>query len=465
MSAVRRSVSGALCAASLLMTPARVAADDALPRYRLKVGQELTYSLKSGSSFGEGSKAEPYGSDDEWHVWVVRQNADGSWRLLLRESRSLWYGRDKKVQDGGQTLDYCDFFPDGRHVEPALFGYSPDKGLDPGRVLPRLPVDADAAARGWEGTFAADEARTRYTAEDARPAAGKPWIFTGVRETPLDKVYLLASRTKYTYDPGRGVIGKATETTSRGWEGRKNTVSIELREVKQADAAATAQLAAEVDRYFAATEVYDDLTSQAESSTDAAALYAKAEAAIRDVRGKLTLPLFRERVDAILKDHGFLAKIFVESAADRAAMLGKPSPDWETKDFQGNTRALKDYRGKVVVLDFWGRGCGWCMRSLPQVARLAEDFKGEPVAVLGMSLDSKEEDARFVIKKMGLSYPVLKAKDLRKTFCPHGVPVMIILDAKGVIRDYQCGYQPTLHAAASASIRKLLAESGATTRR
>jgi peroxiredoxin len=154
-----------------------------------------------------------------------------------------------------------------------------------------------------------------------------------------------------------------------------------------------------------------------------------------------------------------MAKFYADAAADRVAQLGKPSPEWETKDFDGKPRGLKDYRGKVVVLDFWYRHCGWCIRAMPQVARLADDFKGEPVAVLGMNIDRSEEDARFVIEKMGLRYPMLKARGLHENYHMHGYPTMIILDGKGTVRDVHVGYQPTLHDEVSKTIRKLLAES------
>jgi thiol-disulfide isomerase/thioredoxin len=464
MSVIRRCAFGAICAAVLLQASARAAGDDALPRYRLRVGQELTYTLKSESAFGEGAKAVPYGSDDEWRVRVLRQNPDGSWRLLLHESQSFWQGRDKKVQRGEQALDYCDLFPDGQHVAPALFGYSA-RGLDPTRVFPRLPADVAAAAAGWEGTYAADDARTRYTLDQPAPAPGTIRTFLGVRETPLDKIHLLSSRASYTYDPDRGLVVKAAETNSLARERKKITVTIELRGVRECDAAETARLDAEAERYFAAAKLYDDLTAQAESSTNPKELFTKAEAALKDVRGKLTLPVFLERVDYMLKWHDFLAKNAAESFADTMSMLGKPSPDWETKDFQGNTHTLKEFRGKVVVLDFWGRGCGWCMRALPQVARLADDFKGEPVVVLGMSVDRLEEDARLVIEKMQIGYPVLKARELLERYHLHGMPVLIVLDAKGVVRRIHNGYQPTLHDDVAKLIRKLLAENDSATRR
>jgi peroxiredoxin len=457
MSLTLRRTFGAVCITCLLL-PVVQGAGDELPRYRLKVGQELTYHLSSTSEVGSDDKAQSYGSDADWNVRVLRLNPDGSWRLLLHRTQSSWSGQDKTVRPGYASLGYCDLFPDGRNVVPALAGIGPDNGmdLDPASVFPRLPVDDAAAAKGWEGRHEPEETRTHYTREDKESRPGSTWVFTGVLETPFDKVYLRSSRTTYTYDLNRGLVAKGAGATFRGVA--KSTTLLELRGIKENSAAAMTQLDAETDRYFAAAKVYNDLTDRAENAADAKELCAKAEAAIRGVRDRLTLSLLQDRVDVTLKGHEFWAKYYAEAAANRSVMLGKPSPDWQTTDFDGKTRSLMDYRSKVVVLDFWYRGCGWCIRAMPQVARLAEDFKSEPVAVLGMNIDSREEDARFVIEKMGLRYPILRARGLHEKYHMNGYPTMIVLDGKGVIRNVHFGYQPTLHDEVSETIRKLLAE-------
>jgi hypothetical protein len=271
MSVTFRRTCGALCVTAVLLPAARAAADE-LPRYRLKVGQELTYRQSSESKFVNDGKPEPYGSETEWHVWVLRQNADGSWRLLFRQSHSSWSGADKKVRPGYASLGYCDLFPDGRNVVPAPAGVGPDNGmdLDPASLFPRLPDDGADAAKGWEGWHEFDEARTRYARGEKASRPGSAWAFTGVRETPLDKVYLRSSQATYTYNPGRGLVVKSAGTTSRGGVGVNTaTTGLELREVKQGGASAATQLAAEAERYFAAAKIYDDQTDRAENAADA----------------------------------------------------------------------------------------------------------------------------------------------------------------------------------------------------
>jgi peroxiredoxin len=128
------------------------------------------------------------------------------------------------------------------------------------------------------------------------------------------------------------------------------------------------------------------------------------------------------------------------------------------KDLDGKAHALTDYKGKVVVLDFWYRGCGWCMRAMPQVNQLAEDFKGQPVAVLGMCTDRDEKDARLVADKMKLTYPVLRAEGVPDKYKVQGFPTLVVIDQKGEVRDVHVGYSPALRDEVAKVIRGLLAK-------
>ncbi len=58
-----------------------------------------------------------------------------------------------------------------------------------------------------------------------------------------------------------------------------------------------------------------------------------------------------------------------EQAVTWDEIVGHAAREWELKDLEGRPHALKDYRGKIVVLDFWYRNCIWCVRAMPQVLR------------------------------------------------------------------------------------------------
>jgi thiol-disulfide isomerase/thioredoxin len=151
-----------------------------------------------------------------------------------------------------------------------------------------------------------------------------------------------------------------------------------------------------------------------------------------------------------------MASYYMKQAEDRAAVVGKPAAEWEAKDLQGKSHALNDFHGKVVLLDFWYRGCGWCMRAMPQIIQLADEFKDQPVAILGMNTDQNEKDAQFVVDAMKLNYPVLKAHGIPEKYKVQGFPTLVIIDPNGKVADLHVGYSPTLREDVGAIVKSLL---------
>jgi len=128
----------------------------------------------------------------------------------------------------------------------------------------------------------------------------------------------------------------------------------------------------------------------------------------------------------------------------KASILNKPAADWSTTDLDGNRHSLAGHRGKVIVLDFWYRGCGWCIKAMPQIKEVTEHFRDRPVVVLGMNTDRKEADARFVAKSLKLNYATLKAAGLPEKYGVQAFPTLIIIDQEGIVRDRHVGYSPNL---------------------
>ena len=93
---------------------------------------------------------------------------------------------------------------------------------------------------------------------------------------------------------------------------------------------------------------------------------------------------------------------------------------------------------------------------MPQMKQVADHFKDKPVVVFGMNTDRKEEDAKFVVEKMGLNYRSLKAAGLPEKYKVQGFPTLLIIDPKGVVRDIHVGYSPTLKKEVVRSVERLL---------
>ena len=119
--------------------------------------------------------------------------------------------------------------------------------------------------------------------------------------------------------------------------------------------------------------------------------------------------------------------------------------------------SLTDYRGKLVILDFWYRGCPWCIRAMPSLNEFAKKYQGKPVAVIGMNVDRDTADMRFVVDKLRLGYTNVLARGEEKMYRVQGFPTLYVIDAKGVIRDIHVGYSPDSDVKLTATVEKLLA--------
>jgi thiol-disulfide isomerase/thioredoxin len=170
----------------------------------------------------------------------------------------------------------------------------------------------------------------------------------------------------------------------------------------------------------------------------------------------VTLAVLREQLDQKIKNYLNVARMVMAEAGSLAALVVKPAAAWKPKDLDGKEHSLEGYRGKVVVLDFWYRGCGWRVRAMPQLVGLAVDFKNQPVAVLGMTIDDDEKNALFVVEKKKLNYPNLKARGIPKLYQVSVYPTLILIDPEGNVAEIHRGYSPTLRKDVGASIRRLL---------
>jgi thiol-disulfide isomerase/thioredoxin len=217
--------------------------------------------------------------------------------------------------------------------------------------------------------------------------------------------------------------------------------------------------ATDAERYFRAQAACDKLTEgRAGSVAQTKANLAKAEKVLKEAQAAIEQADLKKQIETRLQQHRQAVEYHLQDAERRAAVLGKPAFEFATTDLDGKKVALKDCRGKVVILDFWYRGCGWCIRAMPQVKEVAAHFKGRPVVVFGMNTDPKLEDAKFVVGKMKLNYATLKAEGLPEKFKVQGFPTLLIIDQKGVVRDLHVGYTPTLKEEVVRSVEKLLAE-------
>src|SRR5207247_1422817 len=159
---------------------------------------------------------------------------------------------------------------------------------------------------------------------------------------PLDTACGVAIKAVITWDVEQG-LPEAVQMEAAYADKRRERGTMKLGEVKAHDPAWCREFAADAERYFAAEASYHrTLTRQGGAAAEVKAALEKAEADLKAARPGLERPEFRQQLDKLLADHEQQAHFVVEEAERRAAILGKPSPEWSTTDLEGKPHSLKE---------------------------------------------------------------------------------------------------------------------------
>jgi cytochrome c biogenesis protein CcmG/thiol:disulfide interchange protein DsbE len=120
-------------------------------------------------------------------------------------------------------------------------------------------------------------------------------------------------------------------------------------------------------------------------------------------------------------------------AALQPAARRKPAPEFALQDSSGKTVSLKDYRGKVVLLDFWATWCHGCKLEIPWFAEFSRKYGNKGVAVVGVSLDSDGwKVVSPFLKAEHIPYQVVLGNDtVAKSYGIENMPDTFLIDREG----------------------------------
>jgi len=119
------------------------------------------------------------------------------------------------------------------------------------------------------------------------------------------------------------------------------------------------------------------------------------------------------------------------------------APEWELKDVDGKAVKWSDFKGKVVILDFWATWCPPCRAEIPGFVELQEQYGEKGLVVVGVSLDEQGPGVvKPFMKKFEVNYPVVMgdAKIVQAFGGIPGLPTTFVMDRKGNVVAAHVGY-------------------------
>jgi thiol-disulfide isomerase/thioredoxin len=119
------------------------------------------------------------------------------------------------------------------------------------------------------------------------------------------------------------------------------------------------------------------------------------------------------------------------------------APDWQLTDLNGKPVKLSDFRGKVVLLDFWATWCAPCRIEIPHFVELQKQYGNKGLTVIGVSLDEQgPQVVKEFAKRFGVTYPIVIGNE--KAVEAYGgidaIPTTFVIDRQGRIVSRHMGY-------------------------
>jgi len=153
---------------------------------------------------------------------------------------------------------------------------------------------------------------------------------------------------------------------------------------------------------------------------------------------------------------GFLAL----SATASSSLTGQEAPDFALKSATGENLRLSEYRGDVVMINFWATWCGPCRQEMPLLDDLYSRYERVGFKLLGVNIDDDSRRAMQMVEELGVTFPVLfdESKDVSRLYQVEAMPVTVLVDRAGTVRHVHHGYKPGYEQKYLTQIRSLLRE-------
>jgi peroxiredoxin len=162
----------------------------------------------------------------------------------------------------------------------------------------------------------------------------------------------------------------------------------------------------------------------------------------------------------LFKRCAMAAMVIASTALAAGGDAGGPAPAFTLTTLEGQAGALSQYKGQVVMVNFWATWCGPCQQEMPLLDQMYKKYKPAGFTLIGVNVDKEAPAVKELLARKPVSFPVLldPANQVSKAYHVDEMPSSVIIDRKGEIRYIHRGYKPGDENEYQDRIRQLIRE-------
>lgn len=117
-----------------------------------------------------------------------------------------------------------------------------------------------------------------------------------------------------------------------------------------------------------------------------------------------------------------------------ASMLNNPAPEFQLKDLEGKVWSLKELRGKTVVLNFWFTSCAPCIKEIPELNKLVQEYKNKNVVFLALTYNTQPQVEGFIKKRVFNYAQLTDASEVIEKYNIFYFPTSFVINKNGMVK-------------------------------
>jgi len=136
-----------------------------------------------------------------------------------------------------------------------------------------------------------------------------------------------------------------------------------------------------------------------------------------------------------------IPRVVAVPQADEVPQVGKPAPDFQIINSNGQAGSLSDFHGKPVLINFWTTWCYSCRYEMPYIQEVYDEWSGQGLVVLAVDIGESPSQVEKFIQAYNLSFPVLldMAGKVAEQYNIRYIPTTYFIDGSGITRDIKIG--------------------------